>query len=370
MGTVFDDEIQWRTSDGRRARLRVDGARVEIDIAWTTGPECWTQELDDAAAARALVAAYRERLQQAGFAPVAMRGAALAPHAALRIAEVLRKDGLDSALADLIEADIAERPAQVAAAQKRLGTQGRSVGGGLPPLETGVSVHGGFVWAFDDDHRVGSHAKPDPVWEELEAVLRARSCRQIHVQVFGEWDCARAAVERARTVDALSHVLLTPLRATPVRGEPPPRLLALTGAWTALEPWLREPAAMPTLEALTLLNAHGRPGDWLDRLGALPELRHLGVWDLDEVQSLLRHPLIGRLDSLDLFSMKPGPILALVDAERDRLGKLRRLFLPGHLVTPDVRSQFNDLPARFVSHDRLEVLGHDLMRLGYPSGCR
>ena len=285
------------------------------------------------------------------------------------MAEQLRVGGLDPARADLIEADIADRPDALARAVKRVRASPRARIGGLPPIEEAVSALGGFVWAYDDD--MGPTSQPDSVWAELESALWAHRPVQLHAQVFGAYGPARAAVARARALDAFSHLLLTPMNGEPVRGEPPPHLLALTGSAAVLEPWLADPNALPSLEALTLSGSQRAPGSIpLDSLAALPALRHLGVHHPVDPETLLRHPLMERLETLDLFSVHPGPTLAAVEKHRDRLRQLRRLLLPGHLVSPARRAAFADLPARFLSHDRLEALGHDVMRLGYPEGHR
>jgi len=50
---------------------------------------------------------------------------------------------------------------------------------------------------------------------------------------------------------------------------------------------------------------------------------------------------------------------------------LRRLFLPRHLVSAETREAFADWPnVRFVGFDRAEVIGHDLIRIGYPRALR
>jgi hypothetical protein len=238
----------------------------------------------------------------------------------------------------------------------------------LAPLDSEVAVveGGAWLWAFDDDGVYVSD-EPDPIYERLAAQLTHRRPRQIHLQCFGDFARLRTILARHHALDALSHLILSSEEAG---GKPPPALRALTGSTARLADWLSGP--MPWLEALTLTS--GVLPD-LDALRSETALRHLGLWHAPPkaVVELLDHQLVEQLETLDLFDINTAqhfPFDALL-VRRDRLGHLRRIHLPSHLISLERQHDFADWPAvRFLSHDRIEVLGYDLWTIAYPSALR
>ncbi|WP_437274965.1 hypothetical protein WME90_27360 [Sorangium sp. So ce375] len=112
-------------------------------------------------------------------------------------------------------------------------------------------------------------------------------------------------------------------------------------------------------------------------LGKLPALEHLGLWYRptrpDGLRVLAAHPLIQRLQSLEIWSTDDArrfPFDVLL-ALRPSLSHLARILLGGHLVPSHVRERFADWPAvEFVSHDRREVIALDIAAHGWARALR
>jgi hypothetical protein len=359
--------------DGQQARVQVIGERFSVDIDWGGTTERWDQSVGSPEAAAELYDDYAGRLAVAGFRPAGgPHGAGrLQSVAALKVAEQLRQDG-DAYRADVIAADLNDDAEGVRRAVEALSGVRSALE--LACIASPISRLGSAVWAYDDD---GAGHPPerfgvDPVWTELASALRRRPATALHVQCFGPVAPMLDAVSAARAT--LTHAVITPTGSGALEGlAPPPGLLALTGPATTLHPWLGAPEALPDLEAVTLVSLDGRLRSMLDAVRALPALRHLGVWHTTraELLAVASDPVVQRLESLDLWSIEPSPPLA---ALRDRMGEwtgLRRVFLGGHRVSDAARASLEAFPfVRFVSHDRIEVLGHDLMRVGFPGATR
>ncbi|HJL32234.1 MAG TPA: hypothetical protein RMI62_24325, partial [Polyangiaceae bacterium LLY-WYZ-15_(1-7)] len=264
--------------------------------------------------------------------------------------------------------DARDDRAALAAALAAAEATGRPVPDGIAFLDAPLSRLGGYVWAYDDDGAGHPPAVPDPVWAELRSSARRQPPRELRLQCFGPPSPMLEALAAAE-VPATHLIVSAPTDALIGAEAPPPGLLALTGTRAVLGPWLREPASLAALEALTLTGG-GAP---LDALRALPALRHLGVWfgTRGELLSLLVDPLVAHLETLDLWSIRPPAPFAELLERRSALAHLRRRFLPGHRVSAEVRAAFAHWPnVRFVGFDRREVLGHDLLRIGYPRALR
>lgn len=216
------------------------------------------------------------------------------------------------------------------------------------------------AWIFDDDGALGE-ADPDPVLEALVENLGRTTVERVHALVFRDLEPMRERLAWFRVADRLTQVISA---GAPLSGPVPPGLLSVCGAGTDLSRWLRSgPAHVRAVTFVRELDS-----TVLDRLSGL---RHLGALHLDpyDVVALLDHPVVERLEVLDLFhvnGVRDFPF-AEVFARCDALAHLRRLCLPGHCVREKTRAAFGSWPqVLFTSHDRLEVTGQDLRAVGFP----
>lgn len=218
----------------------------------------------------------------------------------------------------------------------------------------------GTAWVFDDDAALGE-TDPDPVLEALVESLGHTTVDRVHALAFRDLEPMRERLRWFRLFDRLTHVVSAGARLS---GPVPPGLRCVCGAATNLSRWLR--AGPDHVQAVTF--ARELDLSVLDRLAGL---RHLGAWHLDpyDVVALLEHPVVQRLDVLDLFhvhGVRSFPFAEVI-ARRDALVHLRRLCLPGHGVLPKTRAAFGSWPqVLFASHDRLELTGQDLRAVGFP----
>ncbi len=364
--------------DGRTATLSRRGAELEVAAQWSLeAPEAWTQDVGSEATAVRLYEDYLQRLIRAGFRAAGSRGAGrLSPAAAMRVADVLRRGACgraDADLAALIEADVRDDGPAVDRACAKIEAAGRRLHTGIEPLNRALSKWGAFVWVFDDDHMGPSGENieaVDPVVQQLQSCLR--SAQQIHLQCFGPLEPFTQMLERGGMTSALTHLCWSPIGRNAAHSVPPPSgLLALCGAKEHLRPWLGRPQALPHIEALTIAGVD-RVED-LDLLGELASLRHLGIWNMtpDVAQALPSLPWLDRLESLDVAGQWKRSDAPLVERCTERLVELpllRRLLLPRR---PGIECPAPPDPRiRWVDSSRLQALGHDIMRIGFPSGRR
>ncbi|WP_437768222.1 hypothetical protein WMF27_14815 [Sorangium sp. So ce281] len=269
------------------------------------------------------------------------------------------------------------------------------------PLTCVDDGHDGLVgWVYDDDATIDEELRP-----ELEQIGRdslgfspddrgislgvaglhrlrrllaspaGRSLRSLRLMTFGTlgpfldvlntYGCASAVASLvARGASAAIGAALADLRGL---GAPERMVGAL----------LAQPA--PALRYLTVFRGDDDVRGALAPLGPgkLPALEHLGLWYRptrpDGLRVLAAHPLIQRLQSLEIWSTDDARRFPFEDllALRPSLSHLARLLLGGHLVPSHVRERFADWPAvEFVSHDRREVIALDIAALGWARAIR
>ncbi|WP_437708095.1 hypothetical protein WMF45_29215 [Sorangium sp. So ce448] len=270
------------------------------------------------------------------------------------------------------------------------------------PLSCVDDGHDGLVgWVYDDDaatideelrpelERIGRDAlgfSPDGAdvalgvvglhrLRRLLASSAGRSLRSLRLMTFG---ALGPFVDLLNTYGCASVVgSLVARGPSAAIGAALPGLRGLGAPERTLAAMLAQPA--PALRYLTVFRGNDDVRGALAPLGAgkLPALEHLGLWYRptrpDGLRVLAAHPLIQRLQSLEIWSTDDAKRLPFEDllALRPSLSHLARILLGGHLVPSHVRERFADWPAvEFVSHDRREAIALDIAAFGWARALR
>ncbi|MGK4005615.1 hypothetical protein WMF31_23515 [Sorangium sp. So ce1036] len=202
-----------------------------------------------------------------------------------------------------------------------------------------------------------------------------RSLRSLRIMTFGAltpfldlldaWGCASLVAS------------LVARGSSPAIGAALPGLRGLGAPERALAALLVQPA--PALRHLTVFRGDSDVRGALAPLGPerLPSLEHLGLWYRstrpEGLRALAAHPLIQRLQSLEIWSIDDARAFPFEDllALRPSLSHLARIRLGGHLVPSGIQARFAEWPAvEFVSHDRREVIALDVAALGWARALR
>lgn len=178
-----------------------------------------------------------------------------------------------------------------------------------------------------------------------------------------------ALVARLRAADRVTHVDLRCQSREPlgpvVRAFP--ALVGLRCNASDLPALLAEEA--PTLRALSITMAR-----WDTRVLELvlhvPALRHFRLdfpLEATHLSELVRHPVMGRLTSLDLSTPSPGSLLDHLE----KLQPLRRIELSAQRMSDRTRARLRAaLPQANLDADEVDRMALDLATVGWCSGTR
>ena len=129
----------------------------------------------------------------------------------------------------------------------------------------------------------------------------------------------------------------------------------------------------PELRSLVVYLDHSP--DVLDLALRAPKLRHLGLlhaaWSAADVAHLASHAIMNRVTSLDLFDVNHARTFPFAEVRaRHEFAYLTRLYLPSHLVRPEVKATLDAPSVTFVTWDRRETIALDFEATGWGADAR